>query len=188
MSLNPLFNFKDGKVSITDHTRTIWYYNNIIEKYGEHIALKLFIVLHYVADLSPDNPFHDISENEKLETIISGICPEIVLEIDWNDYEIIDAIEYTRKLYETKAYRKYLASKSLWDKLSKKVYTTYVDLTKADGNSGEIQKAFKLFSEIGEQMKKDYEEFVEELGVRKMRGGITDKRVRDTDGKEKELE
>lgn len=165
-----LFEIKDGKAQITDHVRTIWFYNDIIEKYGEKIALKIFIVYHYMADMSQDNPHANVNEIEKLETVVRGVCPEIVLEVDWNDELIQEGIEFTRKLYETPAYRKYLAVKYLADKATNAIHYSYVDTSKESGNSGELKKALELFDALNEQAKKAYTEYLEEQGSIRVRG------------------
>ena len=167
---NPIFGIVNGKPKITDHTRTLWLYKDIIDKYGENIACKIFIIYHYMADMSLDNPFKDISELEKLETIIRAVAPEITLEVDWNDLTILEGIEFTRKLYETGTYRIYLASKTLLDKLTYQIQTTYVNLSKEFGNSGEIDKAYKVFETTSEKTKKMYSDYLEEQGTIRVRG------------------
>lgn len=187
---HPLFKFKDGEAYITDHARSIWLYNDFITRLGEKTAVKLFKVFHYMADMSLDNPFREVSEMEKLETIVRGVCPELSLEdIDWNDYTILDAVEYTRKCYETASYRKYLASKTVSDKITDKLNTTYVDVSKESGNSGEIKKALDLFTMLNENTKKLYQEYLDEIGTIQVKGqGKRSANSRKSGGKSKELE
>lgn len=169
--MHPLFKFNDGLAYITDHARATWIYNEFIETHGEKIAVKLFIVFHYMADMSMDNPYRNVNEVEKLEVIVRAICPELELEkVDWNDYAILEAIEFTRKTYETASYRKYLASKTIVDKLTTKLNTTYVDLSKESGNSGEIKKAYDLFTILNEQTKKLHQEYLDEIGTVQIKG------------------
>lgn len=189
MVKHPLFEVVNGKAKITDHTRTIWFYNDIIEQRGEDLACKIFVVLHYIADLTLENPYHEVSEVEKLETIIRGCCPELPLDIDWNTYEMQEAIEFTRIQYETGSYRHYLANKTLLDKITKTVLYTHVDSSKESGNAGEIKKLNELFSTTRETTKKVYEEFLDEQGTVQVRGqGKKSSNRRNGGGREKELE
>lgn len=165
-----LYRVKDGKATITDEARTIWYLKDIIEKYGEEIAVKIFTVYHRMADLSKNNPFANVSEIEKLEVVIRATCPEIVLEVDWNDPLILEGIELTQKLYETMAYRKYLTSKIVYDKTQEELRNTEINLSKEFGNSGEITKALNNLTNLDEVTKKFYNEFLEEQGTKKIKG------------------
>lgn len=185
-----LFQFRDGEAYITDHARSIWLYEDFIIKFGEKVAVKIFRVFHYMADMSLDNPFRNFDETEKLEVIVRGTCPDLViLGVDWNNYNILDAIEFTRKSYETPSYRKYLASKTVVDKLTNKLNTTYVDLSKESGNSGEIKKAYELFTVLNEQTKKLHEEYLDEIGTIQVKGqGKKSANTRKSGGKSKELE
>lgn len=184
-----LFKIKEGRATITDNTRTIWLYQDIIEKYGEQVATKVFMILHYMADMSLDNPFKDVSELDKLEFIITQIAPETSLDVDWNSVEMIDAIELTRKLYETNSYRHYLANKLLLDKLTDAIRFTTVDTSKVFGNAAQIEKTNIVFEKTRETAKKIYEEFLDEQGTVQIRGqGKQSANIRMNGGKSKELE
>lgn len=165
-----LFEMTDGNAKITDHVRNIWFYKDIIEKYGEATALKIFKVYHFMADMSLDNPFANENEITKLETILRGVCPELVLQVDWNDPLIEEGIEFTRKLYETPSYRKYLTSKIVFDRMVFKLQYFSPDFSKEAGNSGEVEKAYKVLSNLDEITKKFYNEYLEEQGTIKVRG------------------
>lgn len=183
-----LFEIKNGKATITDHTRTIWLYNDMIQKYGEDIAVKIFLVLHYMADLTLDNPFANIAEQEKLETILTNVCPELPLEIDWNSIELIEAVDFTRKIYETQSYRYYLANKVLVDKLNEALKYSIVDTSKESGNSGEIKKATELFSTLKDLGRKIYQDFLEENSTKTVWGKGMKSANKLNKGKSKELE
>lgn len=187
---NPLLDFRDGEAHITDHTKGTWVYNTFIKELGDEIAVKLFKVFHYMADMSLENPYRNISELEKLETLVRAYCPELPIEkVDWNSWEINEAIEFTRKAYETASYRKYLASKNLADKITYQIHTTYVDVSKESGNSGEIKKAYDLLTIVNEQTKKLYEEYLDEIGTIQVKGqGKKSSNSRKVGGKSKELE
>ena len=187
--MDSLYNFVKGKATISEFARNIWYLSNLMDKYGEEDALKLFTVFQYAVDLRPTNAYANVAEHEKLETIIRSVCPELSISIDWDDIEITECIELTRKLFQTAGYRNYLASKTLADKINYKIEHTYVDLTKEGGNSGEIKKAYDLFTSVTEQTKKIYQEFLDEQpGTMQVKGRGTQLINRNVGGKSKELE
>lgn len=188
--MDSLFKFVNGKATITDHARNIWYYDNLIDKYGEEVAVKLFTIFQYMADLNPaTNPYVNVSEEEKLEVIIRSICPELDISIDWDDVEITECIELTRKLFETVTYRKFLASKILLDKITYEIEHVNVVLDKEGGNSAEIDKAYKLFEIVNEQTKKLFQEYLDEqVGMVQVKGQGKQIRNRNEGGKLKELE
>ena len=188
-TIHPLFKFKDGKAYITEHTRSVDIFNNFVVRLGDSVAVRIFKVFHYMADLSLENPYRNFDEALKLEKIVSIVCPDIpVSDVDWNDYKVLNAIELTRQSYETPSYRKYLASKTLTDKITSKLHSTYVDVSKESGNSGEIKKAYELLSVLNEQTKKLYEEYLDEIGTIQVKGqGKRIANTRKSGGKSEEL-
>lgn len=172
MTLNNLFQVKNGKATITDHCRTNAYYNQIIKEHGEDISVKIFTVFQYMADLNPDtNPYSHLSEIDKLETIIRACAADLPLSVDWDDEILQEGIEITRKLFETPAYRKYLSVKSLNDKLIDTVHNASVSVNKDDGNMSELTKALSMLDATNESVKKAYSEFEAENGAVQRKGG-----------------
>lgn len=189
MSSKSLFEIVNGKARITEHAKNIWLLNNMIDSYGEQTALKIFKVLDYMADLTEDNPFKDVSEIGKLEFIINATCPETTIDVDWNSDEMIDSIELVRKLYETPSYRHYLANKILSDKLTEAIRYTSVDTSKELGNASQIEKTNIVFEKTRELTKKIYNEFLEEQNLVQIQGkGKVSKNSRILGGKSKDLE
>ena len=168
--MESLFEIKNGNARITDHTRTIWQLNDFIERYGENVACKIFIVLHYMADLSIANPFKDLSEFAKLEAIVSKVAPETEIEVDWNSYEIIDAIEIVRELYSTQSYRFYLAKKDVLDRAIETIKHTPLDASKEFGNADQIAKWDKYIQDAMKSTREAYKTFQEEQGAITVRG------------------
>lgn len=172
MAFVNLFDVKDGKASITDHCYTNAHYKNIIDTYGEKDAVKIFTVLQYMADLNPNtNPYANLSEEEKLETIIRNCAFNLPLTVDWISEELTEAIEVTRKLFETGSYRAYLSIKTLRDRLTKTIETAQTSVSRDDGNMGELQKAMAMFEAMNESAKKAYSMFEEEAGSVQRKGG-----------------
>jgi len=188
--MDSLFKFVNGKATISEHTRNIWYYANLIDKYGEEVCCNIFTIFQYTADLNPaTNPFVNVSEEEKLETIIRSVAPELDISIDWDDVEITECIELTRKLFSTVTYRKYLASKILCDKITYEIEHAVVVLDKEGGNSAELKKAYELFDMVNDQTKKLFQEYLDEQeGMVQVKGQGKQIKNRNEGGKLKELE
>ena len=172
MSFIKLFDIRNGRATITEHCYTNVYYKSIINKYGESNAVKIFTVFQYMSDLNPEtNPYANLSEMEKLETIVRSTCPDLPLDIDWDDEIIEEGIELTRKLFETGAYRAYLAIKTLRDKLTEAIKAAQVSVYREDGNIGELNKALSMYESINESTRKAFSEFEAENGTIQRKGG-----------------
>lgn len=172
MPFTKLFDIKNGKATITDHCYTIGYYNDIIKKYGEDIAVKIFTVFQYMSDLNPEtNPFANISEIEKLEVVVRSCAPDLPLHIDWDDEIIQEGMELTRKMFETGTYRAYLAIKGMRDKLTQEMELVSISMYKEDGNVGEVKKALEVYETINESTRKAFSEFEAENGSVQRKGG-----------------
>ena len=172
MATIQLFQIKNGRATITDHCRTNAYYNQIIKKYGESDAVKIFTVFQYASDLNPEtNPYANVSETEKLEIIIRACAADLPLFIDWDDELLQEGLQLSQKLFETGAYRAYLAIKSLRDKLTDSIHQAQVTLTKDEGNVGELNKALLMYETINESTRKAFSEFEAENGTVQRKGG-----------------
>lgn len=167
-----LFDIRNGKAHITEHCYTITYLKEIIEKYGETVACKIFTVFQYMADLNPEtNPYANIAEDEKLETVVRSVCPDLSVDIDWEDEILQEGIELTRKQFETGTYRAYLAIKTLRDRLTKTIETAQTSVSRDDGNMGELTKALSIFEVMNESARKAFSEFEAENGTVQRKGG-----------------
>ena len=170
--ISKLFNKKNGISYITDHCYNIDIFKTIIDTFGENIAVKIFTVFDYMADLNPDtNPFANLSEVDKLETIIRATCPDLPIEIDWNDDILEEGIELTRNLYMTGSYRSYLAQKTLRDKVIYTVQNAPVSASKDDGNTSELDRLLKVLESVTESTRKAFSEFEAEQGSVQRKGG-----------------
>ena len=162
-----LFDIKDGIAHPTKHCYAIGYLKDILEEYGQN-APKIFVYLHYMSSMNPeDNPFFDRPQIEKKEIIVRNICPEIDIDVPL----IETALELVKELYETPTSRAYVAFKDTMDKISYELKYAKIHLTKEDGNSGEIQKAMKVYNDIKLNYKEAYKEMLEEMQVTNTWGG-----------------
>lgn len=170
--VSKLFNIKGGKALITDYCYSIEDFKTIIDTFGEDIASKIFTVFQYMADLNPDtNPFANLSEVDKLETIVRAVCPKLPIEVDWNDDVFEDGIELTRECFKTGSYRTYLANKTLRDRLIYTIETTAPSVSKDDGNISELDRALKMLDTVSESTRKAFSEFEAENGTVQRKGG-----------------
>jgi hypothetical protein len=162
----------DGQPKITKHVKDIWYLNAILEKYGEENAIKLFKIFDFTYNLNPqENPFANLPEDTKFETIFRSTYPELEALIDMNDDIIESAIDLVGELYETNNYRAYKAIKIAYEKIIKELEFTHISLNKEDGNMAEINKALNAFEDLKKKLSSSYKELEEEMNVKQARGG-----------------
>ena len=162
----------DGEPKITKHVKDIWYLNHIVETYGELVALKLFKIFDFVYNLNPqENPFANLPEDNKFETVLRSTYPELEMEIDLNDQVIESALDLVGELYETNNYRAYKAIKIAYEKIIKELEYTHISLNKEDGNMAEINKALSAFEDLKKKLSSSYKELEEEMQMKQVRGG-----------------
>lgn len=176
-----LFNIDGDIATPTDLCYHIPYLKDIIDEYGDN-AVRIFRFYHYMWDLNPNtNPYTNLSEEEKIEVVTRNICPDIDIDAPL----IQEGLELVGKLYETELYRVYKGFKKTIDKIATEISFVKVSLYKEDGNSGEIDRAVKLYDNLKTRLKEAYQELMDEMNVTTARGG--GKRSYDV-GKSEELD
>lgn len=161
-----LFDIKDGNVVPTEHCYTIAAYKNVIDEYGPN-AGKVFAFCHYMSSLNEKtNPFALLPEAEKEEVITRQICPEL----DTDSTIIKEALELTKKCYETTSYLLYQGFKINQERLATLLRTTEWNASK-DGNMMQLIAAAKAYPALREAYKQTYREYQEEMGNNIGRGG-----------------
>lgn len=128
--------------------------------------VKIYAYLFYMSCPQPDlNPFFNVPEEDKEELILA----EIEAEFSTEDDLIIEALEKTRKLYETPTYRSYVGMKKMLDRLA--IYMENTEITHGrDGNITALVNAAKNFDAIRTSFKGVYKDLQEEQQSR-VRGG-----------------
>lgn len=177
-----------GIPKITKHVKNIWYLQYIVDTYGEKNALKLFKIFDFVYNLNPsENPFANLPEENKYETVLRSTYPELELEVDLEDDVILQALDLVGELYDTPKYRSFRILKITYEKILKKLEFVSISLTKDEGNMAEINKALATSEELSKKMNIAYKEYEEELEVIRLKGGreSTDRR---SGGKQQELD
>lgn len=178
----------DGNPKITKHVKNIHYLNKILKTYGEENSLKLFKIFDFVYNLNPqENPFANLPEENKFETVLRSTYPELIDIIDFEDEMIERALDLIEELYDTPKYRAFKVLKLTYEKILKELEFSNITLTKDEGNMAEINKATLALEDLGKKMNAAYKEYEEELDILTLKGGreSTDRRV---DGKARELD
>ncbi len=179
---------KNGKAKITNHVKGIWYLNHILEKYGEDISLKIFQIFDKVHNLNYQiNPFANIEDDKKFETVLRSTYPELETLVDLEEDIILRALDLVEELYSTESYRAYQVIKTTYNKLNNKIKYSNLSIDKDTGNMGELSKALSLLPELKKQMSVAYTELEEEMDLVKFRGKKTTNDRRNN-GKDEELD
>jgi len=152
-----LFDLNNGVVVPTEHCYTLKHLKVIIDKYPENY-MDVFLYVFYMTCPNPElNPFFDIKEYEREETILMQINASFSVEDD----DIINAVALSAKLYQTPTYRAYMGIKGVLDKLA-----TYMEKTNItdgrDGNITAIVNAAKNFEGIRMSFRGAYKDLMEE--------------------------
>ena len=162
-----LFEIREDGIFPTEFCHTNIYFKGVLEEYGVN-AGKVFAYFHYMCSMNTeDNPYYNYPDEERKEIIIRNVCPLI----DVDDPLIQECLEQTQKLYETPTYRVHKGFKRALDKLGVALNFVYISLDKLDGNTGELQKASKLYKDLMIDYKSSYKEMQEEMGLTEARGG-----------------
>lgn len=161
-----LFDIQDEVVVPTAHCYTIAAYKNVIDEFGEHSG-KIFAFCHYMYSLNEKtNPFALLLEEEKEEVITRQICPEL----DTDSPVVREAMELTKKNYETSTQRLFKGFKMMLDSMG--IYLQNTPVTGGqDGNINQVVAAAKAYPALREAYKQAYREYQDEQGNTEARGG-----------------
>ncbi len=161
-----LFDIRDGVVIPTEHCYTIAAYRSVIDEFGDNSG-KIFAFCHYMCSLNEKtNPFALIPEAEKEEIVTRQICPEL----DTEHLIVREALDLTRKCYETTAFLLYQGFKVNQEKLAILLRTTEWSTGK-EGNMTQLLAAAKAYPALREAYKQAYKEYQEEQGAGNAWGG-----------------
>ena len=152
-----LFDMEKGVLVPSEHCYNINTYKDIIEAYPED-HMSIFSYLFYMCCPDPDiNPFVNLKEYEKEEVILQQ------LNVEWSteDEQIIEALEFTKKLYETPTLRAYNGIKHMLDRLAD--YMERVSITDGkDGNLTQLTNTAAKFDQIRASYKGAMEDLAKE--------------------------
>jgi hypothetical protein len=143
-----LFTIENGVLVPTAHCYTITYLKNIIDNYPTNY-LKIYMYLFYMSCPNPKlNPYFNLPEDEKEETILNDIDADFSTEDDM----IILAKDKCEQLYETATMRAYKGIARMMDRLAKYMHDTDISHGR-DGNLTSIINAAAKFDAIRNSFK-----------------------------------
>jgi hypothetical protein len=152
-----LFDVQNGVVVPTEHCYTLPTLHGIMKHYPDEF-MKIYAYLFYMSCPSPEiNPFFDLPEQDKEEIIMREIDADFSLE----DLEIIKALAFCRKLYETPTMRAYMGIKTMLDRLATYMGNTPIEHGR-DGNINSLVNAAAKFEAIRASFKGAYKDLQEE--------------------------
>jgi hypothetical protein len=163
--LAKLFDVQNGVVVPTEHCYTLKSLKDIMDNYPED-HLKIYLYLFYMTCPNPDmNPFFNVPHMDKEDIILNEISATFSTEDD----DIVTALRFCQRMYETPTSRAYEGMQKALDRISRYLSTTQITDGK-DGNIAQIRAIAKDFDAIRQSFKGVYKDLQEEQQS-KVRGG-----------------
>jgi hypothetical protein len=160
-----LFDVQNGKVIPTEHCYTLKSLKDIMDNYPEDY-LKIYQYLFYMTCPNPDmNPFFNVPHIDKEDIVLREIDAEFSIEDD----DIVTALQFCIRMYETPTSRAYEGMQKALDRISRYLATAQITDGK-DGNIAQIRALAKDFDGIRQSFKGVYKDLQEEQQS-KVRGG-----------------
>ena len=154
-----LFEVDGRSIKPTEHCYVISWLKDIIDNY-EDDHVKVLAYIYYMSYVGPDNPYFNVSENDREEKILRDLQPEFDPESD----DILKAIENCKQLYNTPTRKSYAAIKTMLERMN--VYLETTEITDGrDGNVGSMLRIAKEFKAVRDSYKGLYEDVKEEEKV-----------------------
>lgn len=161
-----IFDVHNGVVVPTEHCYTLKSLKVIMETYPLDY-LNVYAYVFYMTCPNPDlNPFFHLPEPDKEQDIRKEVGGNFSSEDD----EIINAIAFCEKLYQTPTYRAYMGIKVMLDNLADYMKTTVPEHGR-DGNLTGLVNAAAKFQQIRDSFKGAYKDLMEEQQQSSIRGG-----------------
>jgi len=152
-----LFDVQNKTVVPTEHCYTLKTLKTIMDNYPDDY-LSIYQYLFYMTCPNPDmNPFFHYPEIDKEDLILEEVSAEFSTE----DPEIISALAFCKKLYETPTYRAYVGIKSMLDRLAKYMEVTAIEHGR-DGNINSMVNAAAKFESIRQSYKGAFSDMKQE--------------------------
>jgi hypothetical protein len=142
-----LLDIEGGVVKPTEHCKIIKWLSIIQDVYPDNY-LDIYAYLFYMSCRSQENPYFNVAEDLREETVLNDLNSTIPTE----DGIIIDALEKTKRLYETPTVRVYKAMSTMLDNLAQYMETTKITAGR-DGNINSLLRAAKELDTIRQSYK-----------------------------------
>ena len=160
-----LFDVQNGVVIPSEHCYTLKALKDIMDNYPQD-HLKIYLYLFYMTCPNPDlNPFFNVPHMDKEDIILN----EIAATFSTEDDDIVTALRFCQRMYETPTSRAYEGMQKALDRISRYLSTTQITDGK-DGNIAQIRAIAKDFDAIRQSFKGVYKDLQEEQQS-KVRGG-----------------
>lgn len=143
-----LFDIENNVVKPTAHCENIVWLKSIGKRWPEE-KLKIFSYLFYMACSSQENPFFNLPEEEKQDTILTSI--DLDFEIV-EEEQVEEALKLALKLYETPTIRAYYGIKTALDNIAEFMASTQITAGK-DGNITQFKGVVKDFDDMRRSFK-----------------------------------
>jgi hypothetical protein len=161
-----LFTVENGVIVPTVHCHTITYLKTIMDNYPDNY-LKVYMYLFYMTcPNSKFNPYFNMPEEEKEETILNDIDADFSTEDDM----IILAKDKCEQLYETPTMRAYKGISRMMERLAKYMSDTEISHGR-DGNLTSIINAAAKYDGIRNSFKGIAKDLQDEQATSRRRGG-----------------
>jgi len=160
-----LFEIENKVVIPTEHCHVIKYLKDIIENYPDDY-MQVFQFLFYMKCPGPDNPYFNMKDIEVEELIIHDLDG---LKFDAEAEDIINALNYTERLYETPTVRAHKGIKTAMDNIADYMGEKTITDGK-DGNIGQIRSMAKDFDSIRQSYKGVAKDVTDEQKALHVRG------------------
>lgn len=160
-----LFDIKDKTVIPTEHCYTLEPLSVLMDSFPDDY-MKMYEYIFYMTCPYPDlNPFFNVSETDKEDMILKAIGAKFSTDEDL----LIEALDFSAKMYETPTFRAYRGIKHMLDKLA--IYMETTEITHGrDGNINSLVAAAAKFQQIRDSFKGAYKDLQEEQKSQ-VRGG-----------------
>lgn len=160
-----LFEVENKVVIPTEHCHVIGYLKDIMENYPDDY-LQVYQFLFYMKCPGPDNPYFNMKDVDVEDTIIHDLGG---LNFDAENDDIINALKYTERLYETPTVRAHKGIKTAMDNIADYLGTHEITDGK-DGNIGQIRSMTKDFDSIRQSYKGVAKDVADEQKALHVRG------------------
>lgn len=167
MAIGKIFELQGGKIIPKEDCYIIAPLKRIIDDYPEEYT-KIFAFLHYMKSMNKkDSPYADVPMEQREERILY----DLQLRIDTSETPIQMALECVEEMYYTTFYGLYRGLKSMLDKIGAQLLTENIDFSAKEGNSANILRLMKDYEPLRKSFKQAYQDFDEEQGGSRARGG-----------------
>jgi len=152
-----LFDIQNGEVIPSEHVHTLQTLKVIMTNHPEDY-MKIYAYIFYMTCPNPDmNPFFDVPDADKEQLVLE----EVDAEFSTDDEDIVKALKFCTRMYETPTLRAYNGIKAMLDRLATYMGQTEIEHGR-DGNITALVNAAAKYEQIRQSYKGAYKDLLEE--------------------------